>query len=418
MVSNQRKKQKVLAENILSLGSTSGHVHQNEAWSRPHKLSESSAELTPLQQWQEFNRIQKHTRSLGSNNEGRYVTTQLVANPPAPQDVTLELLMASQTHMGHNTSLWNPSNSRYIYGVREGIHIISLEVTAAHLRRAARVVEEVAFRGGLILFVGTRKGQMEIVTKAAELAEGCHVFNKWTPGAITNRDVILQSARSRVVGHNDQPLEDFEVYTSSARPLMPDLVVCLNPKENYTLLAECGQKDIPTIGVIDTDADPTWVTYTIPANDDSLRSIGVIAGALGRAGQSGQAKRRNTSKGGDVPWATTPQVSRHMNTEITKAETKRAKLLETISPNTQGFNEEEQAILAGQHSHEQVSMSEDEMIGLLGEAAMPAATPVKQAAGSESAQLHPIVSEIEAQLAGVSSVLSKVEQHVKKTKLS
>lgn len=119
-----------------------------------------------------------------------------------------------------------------------------------------------------------------------------------------------------------------------------------------------------------------------------------------------------------MPWATTPQVSRHMKTEITKAETKRAKLLETISPNTQGFNEEEQAILAGQHSHEQVSMSEDEMIGLLGEAAMPAATPVEQAAGSESAQLHPIVSEIEAQLAGVSSVLSKVEKHVKKTKLS
>lgn len=270
IVSNQRKKQKVMAESILSLGSSSGHAHQGAAWSKPHQLTESSPELTPLQQWQEFNRIQKHTRALGSQTEGRYITTQLVANPPKPEEVTLELLMASQTHMGHNTSLWNPSNSRYIYGVREGIHIISLETTAAHLRRAARVVEDVAFRGGLILIVGTRKGQMEIVTKAAALAGACHVFTKWTPGAITNRDVILQNARTQVVGKTDEKLDNFEVYASSSRPLMPDLVVCLNPKENYTLLAECGLKDIPTIGVIDTDANPTWVTYTIPANDDRL----------------------------------------------------------------------------------------------------------------------------------------------------
>lgn len=270
IVSNQRKKQKIMTESILSLGSNSGHNHQGPQWSRPHKLSEAAGarELTPLEQWNEFNRIQNHTRRLGSANDGRYLPTRLVANPPGPEDVTLELLMASQTHMGHNTSLWNPANSRYIYGVREGIHVISLETTAAHLRRAARVVEEVAFRGGLILIVGTRKGQMEIVTRAAELAGACHLFTKWTPGGITNRDVILQNARSKVVGRMDEKLEDFQVYENSSRPLMPDLVVCLNPKENYTLLAECGLKDIPTIGVIDTDANPTWVTYTIPANDD------------------------------------------------------------------------------------------------------------------------------------------------------
>lgn len=268
IVSNQRKKQKLMAESILSLSSNSAHNHQGEAWTKPHKLTESSEALSPLEQWKEFQRIQKYTRSLGSHNEGRYITTQLISNPPKPEDVTLELLMASQTHMGHNTSLWNPANSRYIYGVREGIHIISLETTAAHLRRAARVVEDVAFRGGLILIVGTRKGQMEIVTKAAELAGACHLFTKWIPGCITNRDVILANARTQVVGRMDEKLEGFDVYANSSRPLMPDLVICLNPKENHTLLAECGQKDIPTIGVIDTDANPTWVTYTIPANDD------------------------------------------------------------------------------------------------------------------------------------------------------
>ena len=71
-----------------------------------------------------------------------------------------------------------------------------------------------------------------------------------------------------MVNHKDAHQAEFDLYTHSARPLMPDLVVCLNPMENYTLLYECGLKNIPTIGVIDTNADPTWVTYTIPANDD------------------------------------------------------------------------------------------------------------------------------------------------------
>lgn len=175
--------------------------------------------------------------------------------------------MASQSHMGHNTSLWNPANQRYIFGVRQGIHIISLEVTAAHLRRAAKIVEGVAYHGGLILFIGTRPGQSLAVVRAAELAKGCHLFERWTPGTITNGDQIL-SGRLQVVDHNDQPLSGYEHQMLDYNALKPDLVVCLNPLENYIALHECGLNNIPTIGIIDTDADPTWVTYPIPANDD------------------------------------------------------------------------------------------------------------------------------------------------------
>lgn len=187
-------------------------------------------------------------------------------NPP--DDVTLEMLLAAQTHMGHNKSLWNPANARYIYGIREGIHIIGLETTAAHLRRAARVVEEVAYGGGIILFVGTRKGQKNIVVKAAELAGACHLFTKWIPGAITNRDQILQGLGISLVDVRDEKVEGFEELADSMRPLVPDLVVCLNPVENWALLHECGFANVPTIGIVDTDADPSWVTYQIPANDD------------------------------------------------------------------------------------------------------------------------------------------------------
>ncbi len=217
-----------------------------------------------------FKHVQKSTGSLGSILSPYYEPHKLVTQPPSPKDVTLELLMASQAHIGHSTSLWNPGNQRYIYGIREGVHIISLEVTAAHLRRAAKVVEGVAYHGGLILFVGTRTGQDRCVVKAAQLSKGCHLFQRWIPGSITNGDQLLGRGRIKAVDEMDQEIEGevFEEKLADHRSLKPDLVVCLNPIENYVLLHECGLHNIPTIGIVDTDADPTWVTYPIPANDD------------------------------------------------------------------------------------------------------------------------------------------------------
>lgn len=212
--------------------------------------------------------LKRQIGKLGSQVEARYRPGEVFFNPPGPKDVTLELLMASQVHMGHHTSLWNPANARYIYGIRQGIHIISLEQIAAHLRRAARVVEEVAYRGGLMLFVGTRPGQTQIVTQAARYARSCHLFTKWIPGSITNSDVILNGMQMHMLDENDKPLQGFERHLNERRPLVPDLVVCINPLENYTLLHECALASVPTIGVIDTNAEPSWVTYAIPANDD------------------------------------------------------------------------------------------------------------------------------------------------------
>lgn len=232
----------------------------------------------------------------------------MIASPAGPEDITLELLMANQTHMGHHTSLWNPSNSRYIYGERQGIHIISLEETAAHLRRAARVVEEVAYCGGLMLFVGTRKGQVDTVVRAAKMAGACHLYTKWTPGLLTNRDIMNAGSDIKVVNELDQTLDGFDDFIQEARPLVPDLVICMNPLENFTLLYECTLLNIPTIGVIDTNADPTKVTYTIPANDDSHRSINLIAGVLGRAGQQGQRRRLEAAKNGIVEWQNPTEV--------------------------------------------------------------------------------------------------------------
>jgi len=231
-----------------------------------------------------------------------YQPHKLLSNPPRPSDVTLELLLASQAHLGHSTSLWNPANSRYIFGIRQGIHIISLDATAAHLRRAAKVVSGVSERGGIILFVGSRPGFDRCVVRAAELARGCFLFDRWTPGSLTNGQQILGKVKMKVVDEFDRNVNGFEEQLDGRSALKPDLVICLNPLENKVLLHECAMTNIPTIGIIDTDANPTWVTYPIPANDDSLRCVQVIAGVLGRAGQEGVEKRLAAAQSGHVTY--------------------------------------------------------------------------------------------------------------------
>ncbi|KAF1839585.1 37S ribosomal protein MRP4, mitochondrial precursor [Decorospora gaudefroyi] len=260
-------------------------------------LSDNVAE-----QYYMYKQQSKQTGKLGTDLSPHYQPHTLLNHPPSPADVTLELLLASQAHQGHVTSLWNPANARYIHGIRQGIHIISLEVTAAHLRRAAKVVQEVARRAGMILFVGTRDGQDRAVARAAELAKGYHLFERWIPGSITNGQQILGRCQTKVVNELDQDIPGFEEQLYDRPVLRPDLVVCLNPLENYVLLHECALNNIPTIGVIDTNANPTWVTYPIPANDDSLRCIQVIAGVLGRAGEAGQKLRLAAAANGEITY--------------------------------------------------------------------------------------------------------------------
>lgn len=244
-----------------------------------------------------------HTTSqLGSEITPYYKANDIYVNPPSALEVSVEHLIASQTHFGHATSLWHPANSRYIFGVREGIHIISSDVTAAHLRRAAKVVSGVAERGGIILFMNSRQGHERMTVRAAELAGACHLFEKWIPGTITNGQQILGRCRSKVVDEFDREVEGFDAELAELPVLKPDLIVCMNPLENYVMLHECGLANIPTVGIIDTDCNPTWVTYPIPANDDSIRSVALVAGVLGRAGQEGRMKRLQAAQQGRITY--------------------------------------------------------------------------------------------------------------------
>lgn len=106
----------------------------------------------------------------------------------------------------------------------------------------------------------------------------------------------------QLVDEFDQPIQGIHRMLIGRPPLKPDLVICLNPRENWVMLHECALSNIPTMGIIDTDANPTWVTYPIPANDDSLRCVQVIAGVLGRAGEEGKKLRLEQAEKGIITY--------------------------------------------------------------------------------------------------------------------
>ena len=250
--------------------------------------------------------------NIGTNSSPAYTPLAHLWNPPSPFQVTLPMLLAAQSHLGHHTSLWNPRNGAYIFGIRDGIHIISLDTTYAYLQRAAKVIREIARRGGIILFVGTRDGQEDTVVNAAKRAGAYHVFDRWTPGSLTNGQQILGHCPVKVVDVLDREVPKYKAMmaqsaASASHPVLrPDLVVCLNPLENEVCLHECGLYNVPTIGIIDTDADASWVTYPIPANDDSLRCVMLIAGVLGRAGEEGQIARMSEATRGRATYDVKP----------------------------------------------------------------------------------------------------------------
>ena len=251
----------------------------------------------PFRNLKDLNRRRRSVQRVnrgGTHLSQTHDPSSILRRPPTADEITLPMLLANQTHLGHHTSLWNPSNSGYIFGIRDEIHIISLDVTYAYLKRAAKVVQAVAERGGIILFVGTRSGMTEITVNSARLAEGYHVFHRWVPGSLTNGQQILGNGGVKVVDIKDNVLTEYDDMLSKGihQVMRPDLVVCMNPIENQVCLHECGVFNVPTIGIIDTDANPTCVTYPIPANDDSLRSVGLIGGVLGNAGKEGHRLRK------------------------------------------------------------------------------------------------------------------------------
>lgn len=234
-------------------------------------------------------RMNRAFESIGGSTSTIYTPRQSLHAPETIEKINVELLLASQAHLGHSTALWNPVMQPYIYGSRNGIHFFDLEKTLEHLKLAAKVVHGVAKNDGNILFVGTRPGQKRFVVEAAKRAQAYHVFDRWVPGTITNgKHVVGHGQVSTLVTKHKRNSPPPASPMPQPNAVLPDLIIVLNPLENRNLMKECAKGRVPTIGIIDTDADPRWVTYAIPANDDSLRCASLIAGVLSRAAAQGR----------------------------------------------------------------------------------------------------------------------------------
>ncbi|RUS33992.1 hypothetical protein BC938DRAFT_482937 [Jimgerdemannia flammicorona] len=213
---------------------------------------------------------------------------RFIPNPAPPSQsptsytLTISHLIAAGLHLGHSTSLWNPATLPFIFGTRAGISIINLEHTLVHLRRACQVLREISLRGGIIIFVGTRPGIYRVVINAARHAEAYHIFTRWIPGTLTNAIQVL--------GRYAPPNPDDP--SRPPRIFKPDVLIVLNPIENEIAIAEAMLNRVPVIAITDTDYDPRKVTYPIPANDDSVRGVELVAGVLAEAAREGVLKRK------------------------------------------------------------------------------------------------------------------------------
>ena len=224
-------------------------------------------------------------------------------------------LFEAGAHFGHQTSRWNPKMAKYIYGKKDGIHIINLDQTVAQLDRASDFLKEVAGRGRQVLFVGTRKQTKEIVKSAAESVGMPYVTERWLGGMLTNQHTIVSQIKklkllekrmasgelaSRYSKLEVQRIQE-EIDTLNTRyggikemRGKPGAMVVLDAVTDRNAITEAQKLRVPVVAVCDSNANPTGIDYVIPANDDALAGLRLIVDQLAEAvkdGSSVAAKR-------------------------------------------------------------------------------------------------------------------------------
>ncbi|MBF8253994.1 MAG: 30S ribosomal protein S2, partial [Deltaproteobacteria bacterium] len=207
-------------------------------------------------------------------------------------DISMKQLLEAGVHFGHQTSRWNPKMKPYIFGARNGIHIIDLQQTVAMIKDLGIVVRDLAASGGQVLFVGTKKQAQDAVREEAVRCGMFHVHNRWLGGTLTNFSTIRQSIdRLRKLEEMESDPKIIEALTKKemlgltreknkleqalggikGMRKLPDAVFVVDPKQEEIAVKEARKLGIPVIAVIDTNCDPDMIDYKVPGNDDAIR---------------------------------------------------------------------------------------------------------------------------------------------------
>jgi small subunit ribosomal protein S2 len=223
-------------------------------------------------------------------------------------DVDLKELLEAGAHFGHQTRRWNPKMRQYIYGVRGGVHIIDLTKTGELLKEATSFARETAARGGKVLLVGTKRQAAPVIKEEAEAAGLPYVTERWLGGMLTNfRTIRLQVNRLKkleaglesgdfVSKYNKKEVLDLSNEAAALNRVfagiknmdgLPGAVFVVDVPRELIAVAEARKLNIPVIGIADTNADPDLINYPIPANDDAIRTVRIIARAIAQAAAEG-----------------------------------------------------------------------------------------------------------------------------------
>ena len=217
--------------------------------------------------------------------------------------VSMNYLLEAGVHFGHQKRRWNPKMKEYIFTTRDDIYIIDLQKTVKKIEEAYKALKEIVENGGKVLFVGTKKQAQEAAEENAVRTNMYFVNERWLGGTLTN----FKTIRSRVKRLEDiekmekdgifevlpkkeviQIKKEYEKLNKNLRGIremkkLPDALIIVDPKKEEIAIKEARILGIPVFGVVDTNCDPDMTDYPIPGNDDAVRSVKVMIGALANA---------------------------------------------------------------------------------------------------------------------------------------
>ncbi|TPV94412.1 MAG: 30S ribosomal protein S2 [Myxococcales bacterium FL481] len=221
--------------------------------------------------------------------------------------ITIRQLLECGVHFGHRTERWNPKMKPYIFGARNGIHILDLQQTAVLVRHAYEFIRRTAAEGKPILFVGTKKQAQDVLVTEAQRCGQYYVCSRWLGGTLTNWATIRQSIdklrgieKMSEDGTYEKLTKKEVLRLERARaklernlggikdmPQLPGAVFIVDPAKEYITVTEARRLGVPVVAIADTNADPEKLDYVIPGNDDAIRSIKLLTATMADAAAEG-----------------------------------------------------------------------------------------------------------------------------------